>query len=48
MLIIIELGKMHEEEKSKIYIKHWKKIIFLTSAILKSLSLFSFNKVIVN
>ena len=48
MLIITELKNVHEEDKNRICLKHWKKMIFLTSAILKSLSLFSFNKIIVN
>ena len=48
MLIIIELRNVHERNENKICLKHWKKMIFLTSAILKSLSLFSFNKIIVN
>ena len=48
MLIIIELKNMHERDKDRICLKHWKKVIFLTSAILRSLSLFSFNKIIVN
>ena len=48
LLIIIEPRNVHERNKSRICLKQWKKIIFLTSAILKSLSLFSFNKIIVN
>ena len=48
ILIIIELKDVHEKNESKVCLKHWKKIIFLTSAILKSLSLFSFNKIIMN
>ena len=48
MLIITELRDVHEKDKDKVYLKHWKKMIFLTSAILKSLSLFSFNKIIIN
>ena len=48
MLIITELKNVHERDEDRICLKHWKKIIFLTSAILKSLSLFSFNKIIIN
>ena len=48
ILIITELRNVHEKNENKIYLKHWKKMIFLTSAILRSLSLFSFNKIIVN
>ena len=48
MLIIIELRNVHEEDKNRICLKHWRKMIFLTNAILKSLSLFSFSKIIVN
>ena len=48
MLIITELKNIYEEDEDRIYLKYWKKMIFLTSAILKSLSLFSFNKIIVN
>ena len=48
MLIIIELRNVHEKDEDRICLKHWRKMIFLTSAILKSLSLFSFNKIIVN
>ena len=48
MLIITELKNVYERNKDGIYLKHWKKMIFLNSAILKSLSLFSFNKIIVN
>ena len=48
MLIIAELKDVHEKDEDRICLKHWRKMIFLTSAILKSLSLFSFNKIIVN
>ena len=48
MLIIVELRNVHEENEGKICLKHWKKMIFLTSTILRSLSLFSFNKTIVS
>ena len=48
MLIITELKNVHEKDKNRIYLKHWKKMIFLTSAILRSLSLFSFSKIIIN
>ena len=48
MLIIIELRNVHEKDEDRICLKHWKKMIFLTSAILKSLSLFSFSKIIVS
>ena len=48
MLIIIELRNVHEKDESKICLKHWKKMIFLTSAVLRSLLLFSFNKIVVN
>ena len=48
MLIIIELRDVHEEDENKICLKHWRKMIFLTSAVLRSLSLFSFNKIIVS
>ena len=48
MLIITELKNVHEKDESKICLKYWRKVIFLTSAILKSLSLFSFSKIIVN
>ena len=48
MLIITELKNVHERNEGRICLKHWKKVIFLTSAILKSLSLSSFSKIIVN
>ena len=48
MLIITELRDVHERNKNKICLKYWKKMIFLTSTILKSLSLFFFSKIIVN
>ena len=48
MLIITELRNVHEKDKDRICLKYWRKIIFLISAILRSLSLFSFNKIIVN
>ena len=48
MLIITELKNVHERDENRICSKHWRKMIFLTSAILRSLSLFSFNKIIVN
>ena len=48
MLIIAELRNVHERDEDRICLKHWKKMIFLTSAILRSLSLFSFSKIIVN
>ena len=48
MLIITELKNVHEKDESRFCLKHWRKMIFLTSAILKSLSLFSFNKIITN
>ena len=48
MLIITELRKMHEREKNRTCLKHWKKMIFLTSTILKSLSLFFFSRIIVS
>ena len=47
MLIITELKNVHKENEDRICLKHWKKVIFLTSAILKNLLLFSFNKIIV-
>ena len=48
MLIIIELRDVHKKDEERICLKHWRKMIFLTSAILKSLSLLSFSKIIVN
>ena len=48
MLIITELRNVHEKDESRIYLRHWRKVIFLTNAILKSLSLSSFSKIIVN
>ena len=48
MLIIAELRDVHEEEESRVCLKHWRKMIFLTSAVLRSLSLSSFSKIIVN
>ena len=48
MLIITELRNVHEKDEDRICLEHWKKIIFLTSAILKSLLLLSFNKIIMN
>ena len=48
MLIITELRDVHERSEDRICLRHWRKMIFLTSAILRSLSLFSFSKIIVN
>ena len=48
MLIITELRNVHEKDENRICLKYWKKMIFLTSAILRSLSLLSFSKIIVN
>ena len=48
ILIITELKDVHEKNENRICLKHWRKMIFLTSAILRSLSLFSFNKIIVS
>ena len=48
MLIITELRNVHKEDENRVCLKHWKKMIFLTSAVLRSLSLLSFNKIIVN
>ena len=48
MLIITELGNVHEKNENKVCLRYWRKIIFLTSAILRSLSLFSFSKIIVS
>ena len=47
-LIITELKNVHEKDENRIYLKYWKKMIFLTSAILKNFSLFFFNKIIMN
>ena len=48
LLIKTELKNVHKRDKDKICLKHWRKMIFLTSAILKSLSLFFFSKIIIN
>ena len=48
MLIITELKNVHEKDEDRVGLKHWRKMIFLTSAILKSLSLSFFNKIIVS
>ena len=48
MLFIIELKNVHKGEENKICLKYWKKMIFSTSAILRSLSLFSSNRIILN
>ena len=48
MLIITELKDVHKRDENRICLKYWKKIIFLISAILKSLLLSSFSKIIVN
>ena len=48
MLIITELRNVHKRNEDKVCLRHWRKMIFLTSAILKSLLLFSFSKIIVN
>ena len=48
MLIITELKDVHERDEDRIYLRYWRKMVFLTNAILKSLSLFSFSKVIVS
>ena len=48
MLIITELRDVHERDEGRVCLKHWKKVIFLTSAILRNLLLLSFSKVIVN
>ena len=48
MLIIAELRNVHERNEDRVCLRHWRKMIFLTSAILRNLSLFSFNKIIVN
>ena len=48
MLIIAELRNVHEKDEDRICLKHWRKMIFLISAILRSLSLLSFSKIIVS
>ena len=48
MLIITELKNVHERNKGRVCLKHWRKMIFLTNAILRSLLLFSFSKIIVS
>ena len=48
MLIITELKNVHEKNEGRICLKYWKKIVFLTSTILRSLSLFSFNKIMMS
>ena len=48
MLIITELRNVHEKNEDRICLRHWRNMIFLTSAILKSLSLSSFSKTIVS
>ena len=48
MLIITELKNVYEKNENKVCLKYWKKMIFLTNAVLKSLSLFSFSKIIMN
>ena len=48
MLLIAELRDVHKRNENRVCLRHWKKMIFLTSAILRSLSLFSFNKIIVS
>ena len=48
MLIITELKDVHERNENRICLRHWRKMIFLTSAVLRNLSLLSFNKIIVN
>ena len=48
MLIITELRNVYERDESMICLKYWRKVIFLTSAILKSLSLFFFSKIIMS
>ena len=48
MLIITELKNVHEEDEGRICLKHWRKMIFLTNAILRNLSLFFFSKIIVS
>ena len=48
MLIITELRNVHERNENRIYLKHWRKIIFLISAVLRSLLLSSFSKIIMS
>ena len=48
MLIITELKNVHKKDKNRICLKYLKKMIFLINAILRSLSLLFFNKIIVN
>ena len=48
ILIITELRNVHEEDKKRFIWNIEKKMIFLTNAILKNLSLLSFNKIIIN
>ena len=48
ILIITELRNVHEKNEDRVCLKHWRKMIFLTSAILKSLSLSFFSKIIVS
>ena len=48
ILIITELRDVHERNENRICLKYRRKMILLINAILKSLSLFSFNKIIVN
>ena len=48
MLIITELRNVHERDESRVCLRHWRKMIFLTSAVLRSLSLSSFSKTIVS
>ena len=47
MLIITELRNVHERDEGRICLKYWKKVIFLTSAILRNSLLFFFSKIIV-
>ena len=44
MLIITELRNVHEKDEDRICLKHWRKMIFLTSAVLKNLSIFFFQQ----
>ena len=48
MLIITELRNVHERNENRVCLRYWKKMIFLISAILRSLLLLSFSKIIVN
>ena len=48
MLIITKLKNVHEGDENRICLRHWRKMIFLTNAILRSLSLFSFSKIIMS